>query len=132
MADVHLNWLNWFHYLILDGGLLFILIAGFDLAVSRSQNAIYFSITAIPNKSLCNTKLCAKHEKNTREFHLYCWDHVCKVNESCLVDCFHSEFRVSTQIMVRGYYIAKCKKSACDGLLMALWAIFFRDSKYLR
>ena len=27
-------------------------------------------------------KVCGKHEKNTHEFHLYCWDdHVCKVNE---------------------------------------------------
>ena len=40
-----------------------------------------------------------KHEK-TREFHLYCWDHVCKVNEWCLVDCLHREFRLSTQITV--------------------------------
>ena len=40
-----------------------------------------------------------KYEK-TGEFHLYCWDHVCKVNELCLVDCFHREFRASTQIMV--------------------------------
>ena len=28
--------------------------------------------------------------------HLYCWDHVCKVNERCLVGCFHREFRIST------------------------------------
>ena len=26
LADVHLNWLNWFHFLILEGGLLVILI----------------------------------------------------------------------------------------------------------
>ena len=25
LADVHLNWLNWFHFLILKGGLLIIL-----------------------------------------------------------------------------------------------------------
>ena len=47
------------------------------------------------------------------------------VNEWCLVDCFHREFRVSTQIMVRDYCIAKCKKfSFCGGLLMVLQAIF--------
>ena len=26
LADVHLNWLRWFHFLILKGGVLFILI----------------------------------------------------------------------------------------------------------
>ena len=26
MVDAHLNWLNWFHFLILEGGLLVILI----------------------------------------------------------------------------------------------------------
>ena len=60
-----------------------------------------------------DTKLCAKHEK-TREFHLYFWDHVCKVNELCLVDCFHREYKVSNQIIVRDYCIAKRKTfSAC-------------------
>ena len=69
------------------------------------------------------TKLCAKHEK-TGEFHLHCWDYVCKVNEWCLVDCFHHQLRVCTQIMVCGYCIAKSKKfSSRSGLLMSLWAI---------
>ena len=65
-----------------------------------------------------DTKLCAKHEK-TREFHLYRWDHDCKVNEWCLVDCFHREFKVPTQIMVRDYCIAKYK------MLMSFRTIFF-------
>ena len=39
-------------------------------------------------KTLCKTR------KNTREFHLYCWDHSCKVKELCLIDCFHHEFRI--------------------------------------
>ena len=26
MVDVHLNWLNWFHFLVLEGNLLIILI----------------------------------------------------------------------------------------------------------
>ena len=65
------------------------------------------------------TKLCAKHEK-TREFHLYRWDHDCKVNEWCLVDCFHREFKVPTQIMVRDYCIAKYKM-----FLMSFRTIFF-------
>ena len=33
IADVHLNWLSWFHFLILEGGLLFILI---DCLISQS------------------------------------------------------------------------------------------------
>ena len=76
--------------------------------------------------SVSRYKTWCKTQKNTREFHLYCWDHVCKVNEWRLVDSFRREFRVSTQIMVRDYCIAKCKMfSTCDGLLMTLRAIFF-------
>ena len=67
----------------------------------------------------CNTKLCAKHEK-THEFYLYCWDHVCKVNEWSLVDCFCHGFRVSLQIMVCNYCITTCKTpTTCSRLLMA-------------
>ena len=69
--------------------------------------------------------LC-KHKKNAREFHLYCWNHVCKVSEWCLVDFFHCEVKVSTQILVHDICIAKYKKfSAYGGVPMALWAIFF-------
>ena len=69
--------------------------------------------------SLCASLETTKHAK-TREFRLYWWDPVCKVNELCLVDCFHRKFKVSTQIMVCNYCIAKCQKfSAYDGLLMA-------------
>ena len=72
-----------------------------------------------------DTKLCAK-QKNTHEFHIHCWDHVCKVNEWYLVDCFHHEFRFSAQIMVCDYCITECNKfSTCNRLLMALWATFF-------
>ena len=43
-----------------------------------------------------------------------------------VVDCFHRKFRVFIKIMVRDYCIAKCKKlSACKGVLMAHWAIYF-------
>ena len=58
-----------------------------------------FPIIAISKKShfiLLRHKIVCKTQK-TREFHLYCWNHVCKVNEWCLVDCLHHEFRVSTQ-----------------------------------
>ena len=58
--------------------------------------------------NICAIQNCKKR-KNTREFHLYCWDHVCKVNEWCLVDFFLRKFRVSTQIVVRDYCIVKCK-----------------------
>ena len=84
---------------------------GFELNVS--QNAIHY----------CDAK----------EFSFYyfrgtklCWDHVCNVNEWCLVDCFHCKLRVSTQVMVHNYLIAKCKKfSACGVLLIALWVFYF-------
>ena len=101
---------------------------GFELSVSRSRNAIYFCIIAIPKKSHFTNFAIQNFVQNTRtcEFHLYCWDHVCKVNEWCLVDCFHREFRVSTQIKVCDYYTPKYKHfCACGGLLMVLQAIFF-------
>ena len=64
-------------------------------------------------------------QKSTCEFHLCCWDHVCKVNEWCLVDCFYPEFRDSTQVMVHDYCIVKCKMfSICGRLLMALLSFF--------
>ena len=46
-----------------------------------------------------------QNTKNTHEFHFCCWDHVCKVNEWCLIDCFYHEFKVSTQIMVHDHCI---------------------------
>ena len=60
-------------------------------------------------KTLCKTW------KNTLEYHLYCWCLVCKVNWWCLIDCFHRQFRISTQIMVFDH---------CKGLLMTFWANF--------
>ena len=72
-------------------------------------------------------KILCKTWKKICEFHLYCWDHVWKVNECCLVDCFHYQFMVSTQIMVHNYCFSKCKRfAACGGLLMALCVIFFK------
>ena len=44
-------------------------------------------------------KTLLRTQTNLHEFHLYCCDHVCKVNEWSLVYCFHSQFSVSTQIM---------------------------------
>ena len=106
-------------------------ISEFELSVSQSRNAIYFSTIAMPKKSHFNIFAIQNFAQNTKkmsEFHLYCWDHVCKVNEWCLVDCFHHELRVSTQIMVRNYCITKCKKfSSCGGFLMVLGAIFSRS-----
>ena len=81
----------------------------------------------------CNTKLCAKYKKkNICEFYLFCWNHVCKVSEWCLVDFFHFEFMNSTQIMVHGYYMAKCKKfSACSRLLMVFLTFFLWFRLYM-
>ena len=104
--------------------------SGFELSISRSWSTICFSIFRMPKKfhfiifAIQNSGQNTK--KNTHEFYLCCWDHVCKVNEWCLADCFSHKYGVSTQIMVHDYCIANCKKSsACGGPLMALWSIFF-------
>ena len=122
-------WAN-FNNLFIDPSIL----TGFKLSLSQSQNVSYFSLIIIPKKShftiskMCQTcalcYLCVK-QKKTCEFHLYYQD-VCKINEWCFVDCFNHKFsRVSIQIMVSNYCIAKCKKFSACRLLMALWAIFF-------
>ena len=102
--------------------------SGFELNVSWSRNAIYFSIIAMRKKShftiLTIKNFVQNTQKNTCQSHLCCWDHVCKVSEWCLVDCFHREFRVSTQRMVRDYQNTKTF-SVCCGLLMNFRVIFF-------
>ena len=96
---------------------------GFKSSTLLSRNAIYFSIIVISIILLLS-------QYKTCEFH--CWDHVCKVNEWCLVDCFFCKFSISTQIMVCDYCSAKCKKfAACGRLLIDLCTIFFCNSKYL-
>ena len=88
----------------------------------------------------CNTKLCAKHKKRhlnsiytagimfIRQIDgVQVTVSMVNLDRWCLVDCFHGEFGVSTQIKVSNYCISKCKMfSTCDGLLVALWAIFLR------
>ena len=76
------------------------------------------------NKTLCQT------QKNTHEFLLYCWNHVCNINEWFLVCCINCEFRVCTHKMVRDYCNKKCKTTAaCGRLLMALYVISFLQFK---
>ena len=53
--------------------------AGLKLSISL------FFIIAMPNKTHL-VIFAIQNTKNTREFHLYCWDHVCKVNEWCLAE----------------------------------------------
>ena len=60
-----------------------------------------FPLLRCPRKSYFTIFVIHDFMQNTiREFHLYCWDHICKVNEWCLVDCFHREFRVSTYAII--------------------------------
>ena len=103
-------------------------IAKFELSVSQSRNAIYFSIIAMPKSHLtffAIQNFVQNAKKKTPEFQLSCWNHTCKDNDWCLVDCFHCEFRISTQIMVHDYSIAKCKTfSTCIMFLMAFRVIF--------
>ena len=61
-----------------------------------------FSIITMPKKShftIFAIQNFVQNTKHARKFHLYnvCKDNVCKVKELCLVNCFHYEFRVSTQ-----------------------------------
>ena len=61
----------------------------------------------------CDTKLYTKHKK-TREFYLYCWKQLCKINEWYLVGSFHREFRVSTQM---GDFNIDITKEDCQDLI---------------
>ena len=97
---------------------------GFDLRVSQLENVIYFSIIVIPEKSHCTIFVIhtsCKTWKSTCEFHLYCWDHVFKVNEWCFVDCFHHKFRIFYQMMVHNYFLAKCKQFSAYHRLLMVW-----------
>ena len=95
------------------------------IAIAKSSLFfLYRNAKEIPFYYFRNTKLC-KTRKNTCEFHLYCWDHVCKVNEWCLLHCFHHKFMVSTKIKVHDYCSTKCKKfSTCGRFWMARLKIF--------
>ena len=56
----------------------------------------YCDAKEIPFYYFGDTNFLAKHEeKKKREFHLYCWDHIFKINEWCLVDCFRRKFKLS-------------------------------------
>ena len=59
LADVHLNWLNWFHFLILEGSLLVILVYrlhDFSVTITRCHKDVYvngfFPCRARPLNSL--------------------------------------------------------------------------------
>ena len=98
----------------------------FELRALWSQNAIIFFIITMPKKSHF-TWYKTLNKTGTRKFHLYCWDHVCKVHEWCLFDSSHIQFRISTQKTVHNYCIAKCKTfSTCSRLLMAFRAVFLQ------
>ena len=76
---------------------------GFKLSILWLRNVIYFSIIAMSKKSHFTIFAIQTFVQNTNVFviiHLHCWDHVCKANEWCLEDCFHPEFRLSTQMML--------------------------------
>ena len=55
---------------------IFRLWAGFELSTSRLQNAIYFSIIVMPEKSHF-TIFTIQNMRKPCEFHLYFYDHVC-------------------------------------------------------
>ena len=55
---------------------IYVYTPGFELSILQSHIAIYFFIINIPKKKsfyyFCDTKLCAKHTKNTCKFCLHC------------------------------------------------------------
>ena len=104
------HWQNIHYIIIVCGSYVIYMVRIKQIAIAKCdlflhyRNAKEIILLSSRYKTLCKTR------KNTREFHLYCCDHVCKVNEWYSVHCFHREFRVSTRIIVRDYCIAKCKK----------------------
>ena len=81
-----------------------------------------FFIIAIPKKSDFAIFAIQNFVQNTKKqtwISFMFWDHISKVNEWCLVDCFHHEFRLSIQIMVYDDFIAKCKRFFVCGWLLA-------------
>ena len=78
-------------------------------------------------------------EEKTIEFHLYCWDYFCKVNEWCLADCFYHEFKVNEWCLVDCFHheLLHCKMQKVLLLLQVfngpldLFFFFFCNSKYL-
>ena len=58
LIDVHLNWLNWFHFLFLEGGLLFILLDFmiFFVTIARCYKDVYISnsfLAQLDSGTLC-------------------------------------------------------------------------------
>ena len=86
----------------------------FELSISWLWNVIYFSFIVMPKKYHFTIFVIQNYvqntKKNTSEFHLFCWDHVCKINEWC----FHHKFWDSTQIMVATWLLYhKMQKVFC-------------------
>ena len=90
----------------------------FELSVTRSRIAVYFSVIAILKKSHFTIFAIKILVQNTKKL---TWIPFVLL-ESCLKEkwingCFHREFRVSTQKMVHDYCIAKCNEfSASSGI----------------
>ena len=92
----------------------------------QSQNNIYLSITVMLRISFYyphDTKLFTKMKKDLWIVFIFLRSCFCKVNDWCLVVCFHREFRVTTQIMHKVF----CLHQAFNELS----GHFFCGSKYL-
>ena len=70
LIDVHLNWLNWFHFLILERGVLIILIewmillSSFLDVISNSMSTVFFSRTARPQNFSPTECFPLRHDLN--------------------------------------------------------------------
>ena len=73
-------------------------------------------------------KTLGKRHRSTCEFHLYYWDQVFKVNEWCLMNCFHHESRVSNQIVTLLLPREMQTFSACGSLSFTIQNIYVNSN----
>ena len=76
------------------------------ISISPSQNAIYFSIIAIPKKSYFTIFAIQNFVQNTKNMWITFILLGCLLGEWCLVDCFHHKSRVSN---LNGTQLLHCK-----------------------
>ena len=110
---------------------VFLCFLGFKLSVSWSRNAIYFSVKATQEKSHFTIFVIQNFVQKTQKhlwIHLYYWDQVFKVNEWCLMNCFHRESSVSNQIVTLLLPREMQTFSACGSLSFTIQNIYVNSN----
>ena len=104
-------------------------------SVSGLRNVIYFFIIAIPKKShsaIFEIQIFVQNaKKRTWIPFLFLRYHACGVKEWCFVDCFHQEFRASTQMMLRNCCSVKNNVFRVRWTFNGFSGQNFHDLKYL-